>query len=37
MPTARFFIATAPRAACVRPALNNRSNNNRHLHKGAGA
>lgn len=37
-PTARFVYATAPCAARLRLAvLNNRSNNNRHLHKGAGA
>jgi hypothetical protein len=37
MPTARSAFAAAPCAACVRPALDNRSNNNRRLHKGAGA
>ena len=36
-PAASSIIATAPRAAHVRPALDNRSNNNRRLHKGAGA
>jgi len=36
-PATRFIIATAPCAARVRPALDNRSNNNRRLHKGAGA
>ena len=35
--TARSAFATAPCAARVRPALDNRSNNNRRLHKGAGA
>jgi hypothetical protein len=34
---ARSVFATAPCAACARPALDNRSNNNRRLHKGAGA
>jgi hypothetical protein len=37
LPTARSVIVAAPRAACVRPAANNRSNNNRRLHQGAGA
>jgi hypothetical protein len=36
-PIARSAFATAPCAARVRPSVNNRSNNNRHLHKGAGA
>jgi hypothetical protein len=36
-PTARSVIATALRAARARPVLDNRSNNNRRLHKGAGA
>jgi hypothetical protein len=34
---ARSAFATALRAACVRPVQDNRSNNNRRLHKGAGA
>jgi len=36
-PSARSVTTTAPCAARVRPALDNRSNNNRRLHKGAGA
>jgi hypothetical protein len=36
-PTARSVIATASCAAGARAAVNNRSNNNRRLHKGAGA
>jgi hypothetical protein len=35
--TARSAFNTAPRATGVRLSVNNRSNNNRHLHKGAGA
>lgn len=37
LPSARSVFAAALRAARVRPAANNRSNNNRCLHKGAGA
>jgi hypothetical protein len=37
MPTTHSVFATAPCAARARPALDNRSNNNRRLHKGAGA
>jgi hypothetical protein len=37
LPTIHHVLTAASCAACARPASDNRSNNNRRLHKGAGA